>query len=879
MAHKKITIKENIFCKLDSLNSEADVEALIVERLLAKLHYPDDCVHRKASLKTFAVGKGSKKENYKPDYVLFGKNNVPRVVIDAKSTEEAPQNFHYQVSGYALALNQQHKKDNPVKYTLLTNGLKTIVYHWDEDVPILELAFSDFHEDNSKFIQLRSLLSYGALEVTEATEDVFEFTRPSLDSLIKTFDRCHDLIWKKEKLSPTVAFYEFAKIMFIKMREDQRIARMIAEGKKPKPSDFCFSVHWITEQIEKEIDDNPLANILFHRVHTALEEQVKSGKKKRIFQKDETLTLKSATCLEVVRLMQHFDLHGIDEDLNGRMFETFLNATVRGKELGQFFTPRSVVKYMTHSAELKVTGNDIPMVFDGCCGSAGFLIEAMAVLVHNIDNKTNLTDKQKKDLKERLYTSYLWGSEANDTITRIARLNMYLHGDGGSKIFTSDTLDKTLSPEDGLSKERTDELDEFRKHLLEDDVRFDVILTNPPFSMSYKKKDEHEAKVLEQYDIAKKKGKVATSAKSNILFIERYFGLLNVDGQLLTVIDDTVLNGIESQGYRDYILDNFIIKQIVSLPFNTFRRAEAGVKTSIVHVKRKETGETQGDVFMAIVNNVGHDDHKRSTPDRDNLTLLKKYYSEWMEYGEIKEHIDHCNLQDEGLGCPFQIFTVKAKDLKKNRLDAFYYSPELRDIRKTLRKKEKAGLLEVRSGKDYKIIKYMGAGEVSKLSGKEFKYIDISAVTQTGAIASYAEGTTDDLPGRARLKMKTNDVLFAKLITSRGINFIVPKEFNGELGTNGFIGIRTEEYEEALLLWSILKTDIATKQLYYLAVTALQPELKEEIFKEEFLIPIPTKKSDRDKLINNAKQIMDLHETERSIIDNTKRLAETLFQS
>ena len=46
--------------------------------------------------------------------------------------------------------------------------------------------------------------------------------------------------------------------------------------------------------------------------------------------------MKPSTILEVVRQLEHFDLHGIDEDLNGRMFETFLNATVRGKELGSF---------------------------------------------------------------------------------------------------------------------------------------------------------------------------------------------------------------------------------------------------------------------------------------------------------------------------------------------------------------------------------------------------------------------------------------------------------------------------------------------------------------------------------------------------------------
>jgi len=44
-----------------------------------------------------------------------------------------------------------------------------------------------------------------------------------------------------------------------------------------------------------------------------------------------------------VRRLEHTFLFGIDVDLNGRLFETFLSATMRGKDLGQFFTPRSIV--------------------------------------------------------------------------------------------------------------------------------------------------------------------------------------------------------------------------------------------------------------------------------------------------------------------------------------------------------------------------------------------------------------------------------------------------------------------------------------------------------------------------------------------------------
>ncbi len=53
-------------------------------------------------------------------------------------------------------------------------------------------------------------------------------------------------------------------------------------------------------------------------------------------------------------LLEDVDLHSIDTDLNGRMFETFLNSTLRGKALGQYFTPRSAVKLAVNLARLEV---------------------------------------------------------------------------------------------------------------------------------------------------------------------------------------------------------------------------------------------------------------------------------------------------------------------------------------------------------------------------------------------------------------------------------------------------------------------------------------------------------------------------------------------
>ena len=379
------------------------------------------------------------------------------------------------------------------------------------------------------------------------------------------------------------------------------------------------------------------------------------------------------------------------------MFETFLNATVRGKELGQFFTPRPVVKYMAKTARLAVVNRELPRVIDACCGSGGFLIEALAELSHAIAKSGQLTNAEREQLQAKLQSDTLYGIEANDEIGRVARLNMYLHGDGGSRIYVADSLDKELAGEAGLPVERQQQLDELRHRVSEQQIRFDVALTNPPFSMSYKKKDAEELRILQQYGIVS-----GDSAHSNVLFLERYRDLLKDEGELLTVIDDTVLNGVQAAGVRQFIRKHFVIRQVVSLPFNAFFRAQANIKTSLLHLRRRQPGEEQGDIFMAITNNVGHDDHKHDTPHRDNLPEIANLFVEWDEHGREPQLL-RANDANEPLGCPMQVFVARAAELSEHRLDAFYYAPELRALQEQLQERADAGEIVLKRGADFEL--------------------------------------------------------------------------------------------------------------------------------------------------------------------------------
>jgi len=873
---------KNMFCNMTDLNNESSVEALFIDRLLKELNYPDNRVLRKQSIAQITIGKGSKKENYKPDYALLNSVGDPIIVLDAKAPNEIPENYHYQVSAYALYLNQKYSDTNPVRYTILTNGHRFIVYPWDNQEPIFFLCFEDFQDKNEKLMELRSNLSYDVFKQASLTKDVFKFERPELTTLIKTFTDMHNLIRKKDSLSPTDAFYEFSKIMFIKIREDNKIHDILEQNKNSTKENFIFSTHWIDSQAS--VESNPFNAILFRQIQEELEKKISKGEKKRIFEKGERLSLKANTIYEIVKSLQNYDLYGIDEDLNGRMFETFLNATVRGKELGQFFTPRGVVHYMVETATINVTTKNkelqAPFILDGCCGSGGFLIDAMATFIDKVDKLNHLTKQQKEKYKDTIKQDHLYGIDSAEKISRVARLNMYLHGDGGSKIFKADSLDRDYTIDEGMAEEEKEGLLELRKTLLgKDKLEFDVVLTNPPFSISYKILDANEKRILEQYHIAKtSSGVQSSSEKSNVLFIERYKDLLKSDrGELLTVIDDTVLNGDNSQQYRDFIFKHFIIIQIISLPFNTFFRAQANIKTSLIHLRRKQEGEIQGDIFMAITNNIGHDDHQRDTPARNNLPTIAMHFHEWQETGNRFQKITTNQHPDEPLGCPLQIFTVAPKDLNPVRLDAFYYSPELQEAKKQIMFAYEQGEIDLKSGSDFTIIPSLRKEEVRECEGKMFKYFEIGDVTVDGSIINNRYDSFENLPTRARLRVEMNDVIFAKNNSSRGTTVLVPEWYAGNLTTTGFIGIRPQNYEESLILWSIMESEFFRKQIYYLAITASQPEVRESIFKTDFLIPYPKTESQKKKIIEVAQEVDKARNNLKASINKTKEIVQNTF--
>jgi len=619
----------NLFCKKGDLSNEDSVEKFFIDRLIKNLNFSDNEIKTKKSLKELSVSKGRKKENYKPDYVLY-KEKKPVIVIEAKATDENIIDFEYQTLGYAFELNKEYDEETPVEYCVLSNGYLTNLYKWDKTKPILSLKFEDFTKDNDKYKRLINILSKDEIGKNDNNESEFEFNQISSKEVDGLFTICHNIIWKKETKNPTIAFYEFCKLFFIKLKQDKDIyLNYKSKNMKVPKEEFKFSSWWI-DKYENDFD-NPVNDILFKK---NLLPYLKKGReehhKKRIFEDNENINLTSSTIKKVVKLLEHVDFYGIDEDLNGRMFETFLSATIRGKDLGQFFTPRSVVKFMVKMANIKVSKEKekIQKVFDGCCGSGGFLIDAMSDMIEKARNIESLSNEEFNNLKDYIIGNCIYGIDKSEDNTRVSRMNLWFHGDGSSNVYCLNTLDKQIRYDKSLNEERKEEIEEF-KDKIKKGLKFDVILTNPPFSTVLKMEDDDEKEILEDYLISyknldKSSSERVSSLKSNVLFIERYTDLLEKGGKLLTVIDESILNTEQDKTFRDFILKNYIVKAIISLPRNSFVNAETTTKTSILYLRKKlNPNEEQPPIFMAMSQNIGHSDSGRQQPENCDLFRMK----------------------------------------------------------------------------------------------------------------------------------------------------------------------------------------------------------------------------------------------------------------
>lgn len=413
--------------------------------------------------------------------------------------------------------------------------------------------------------------------VNEKGETVSDITPVAREDLISAIKKCHQTLWGGGRLSPPTAFGELCKLIFVKISDEQKPRR------RGEPYQFQIKTHEPSSKLAERI------NALYD------EQKVKDPE---VF--TDSIRVDDRVLRTVVSHLEAINLNKTDLDVKGVAFEQFMDGFFKG-DFGQYFTPRPIIEFAVKMTKPEHDWD----VLDPSCGSGGFLLHALDYM-----------RKQAKEFYEPgtvdYYTywhdfasKHLYGIEINDEIARVAKMNMIVHDDGHTNVISHDALDSIEKMHDhnpGFAKDK-----------------FDLILTNPPFGSTITKA---EKPYLSGYELgkvkdAKGKSKDRPRQSSEVLFIERIWEFLKPGtGKAAIVLPDGILTNSSSQYVRDFILDKFQLLAVVSLPQCAFSHFGAGVKASIIFVRKRNENESASSdeaVFMAAPELIGYDATGRKT--------------------------------------------------------------------------------------------------------------------------------------------------------------------------------------------------------------------------------------------------------------------------
>lgn len=567
---------------------------------------------------------------------------------------------------------------------------------------------------------------------------------------------------------------------------------------------------------------------------------------------------------------------GTDE-LNGRMFETFLNSTLRGKALGQYFTPRSVVKLATGLAQLRADDQHIDRVIDACSGTGGFLIEALADMWSKLDDNTSLSNKRREELRMQVAERSLIGVDVarDPALARIARINMYLHGDGGTSVYQLDSLDKKVAVNPMDKPEIVQEKAEFRKRLQRATKGSDgspppgladVALTNPPFAKEYTRDEEGDAKLLDDYELSYDTSGGARrplkSLSSMIMFLERYSDILGPRGRLVTVVDDSILGAPRHRRVRDWIRRNWIVRAVVSLPGDAFQRSQARVKTSLIVLEKKSSAEeVQPDIFMYYCSWVGVDD-----PSRQRILPAD---------AENREKAQEEIARVTALYRAFQAgkpeaaaWTVSASaiadrfDVKACLPEAEARVPDWEAAGFTISPLEE--LLELAVNHETSADREIDPSSTDDL-------VTYLRVRYDGFCEAGDEVSTSDIAKQTLTRVQAGDFVFSHINSIHGAVAIVPTEFDGLVVTSEYTVCRPSTDLSASVIWSLVRSPEARAEMLLLATGIGRTRVRWEELRR-LRLPVPGQDV-RDRIDDAVRRANEAEEAMRSLRDEASRTA------
>ena len=608
------------------------------------------------------------------------------------------------------------------------------------------------------------------------TQDLPPFRdEPHLRAVVKA---CHDRIFFRLGHDPAKAFDELMKVLFIKLYDERET-----------PSFYEFMV------LAGENDDETAI-----RINDLFRRSIGSRRYQDVFTTRFTPThppvidLDSETISFIVRQFQGYSLVNTSAtlqgaDVKGTVFEQMVGSTFRG-ELGAYFTPREIVEFMVKMA----APDRSSVVLDPACGSGGFLIMTLKYVLENMrKTQPNLDDPEIYTELREFAGKNVFGTDINERMARVTKMNMIMHGDGHGGIFNCHGLDIGFTPPPQITPGQ--------------DVT--CVFSNPPFAGR-----EADTKYLDRFETTIGGAGHPVQTSKCIPFVEQIIRLLKEDGMAALVLPSGIFS---SQGYqfrkvRDLIWKKSEILAIIGLPHWVFFHTGCDVQGALLFVRRTDAPRTDYPVFVDWASEVGYDTAGRKTSSNDLPGILERYnLSNWPSEN-----------------------TFSAAELRqRGRIDPLYYQPGAyrRVSNPTHGRSEPLTNLLIRS------TEIMGR---KRGNSQKVRYVEVGDTDkETGRIINAIECEVQNLPQRARWVARENMLLIPNhrnsIKSGRSVT-LVTAEYDGVVVTSRFIVARSTV--PAVYLYHILNLDIVQQRILTLVSGSSSTEVKFDHL-AEILVPLP----------------------------------------
>lgn len=464
--------------------------------------------------------------------------------------------------------------------------------------------------------------------------------------LRRKLDKITDILWAGGVSNPISYIEQISYLIFLKLLDEQENEvelqqRLLSEGQEGRFVSLfprqAKRFRWSQWRF-KSGDD--LRDFLRDDVFKYMANLVKEDPRVAEYFRDAVLEITDPNVLkQVIDEIDTIAFNKLGPDIKGDIFEYLLTHLGQAALNGQFRTPRQIRAFMTAMVDPDFGDT----IFDPSFGTGGFLIDAAEYVLAKyssepreipiygeewLEKRGQTLAQARKEMPNlqtyrkgpgeklpdwRQLERGIFGFDVSRQLTRIAMMNLILHGLRGARIKRANTL----SEMGGLTEE------DMRRE-------YKVILSNPPFAGTLPS-DSLRADLP------------VSSKKSELLFLAAILKALAPGGRAAVVVPEGCLFGSTGahKELREKLLTDFEVLAVVSLPAGVFK-PYAGVKTAVL-VFRRPTGKCKQDkVWFYEVKNDGFDPDKVSgggrpeTPDRNDIPELMKAWESYKADGFAK---------------------------------------------------------------------------------------------------------------------------------------------------------------------------------------------------------------------------------------------------